>query len=63
MEHATAEIGQYLTSQGIDYREDRFHNHRYAYSIDPGDPPLARAFLRASDEQMSPRAPMPAPNT
>ena len=63
VEDATIEIAEFLRTNGVDYRDDRFHNHRYLYSIDPGDPPLARAFLRASDEQMAPRAPTPAPNT
>jgi nucleoside-diphosphate-sugar epimerase len=63
IEHATDEIAQYLRAGGVDYRDDRFHNHRYVYSIDPGDPPLARAFLRTSDEQMAPRASTSTPNT
>ena len=62
IESATEEIVGFLRSTGTDYRDDRFHNHRYVYSIDPGDPPLARAFLRASDEQIAPRDPTPTPN-
>jgi nucleoside-diphosphate-sugar epimerase len=63
VESATEEITRYIRAGGVDYRDDRFHNHRYVYSIDPGDPPLARAFLRASDEQMGPRASTPSPKT
>jgi len=63
VEEATAEITHYLTDKGVDYRDERFHNHRYTYSIDPGDPPLARAFLRASDEQMSPRSAITTPKS
>jgi len=62
VESATEEISRYLRTGEIDYRDDRFHNHRYVYSIDPGDPPLSRAFLRASDEQIAPRAPTPTQN-
>jgi hypothetical protein len=59
VEHATEEIASYLRATAVDYREDRFHNHRYTYSIDPGDPPLARAFLRASDDQIAQVVPTP----
>ena len=59
VESAVEEIGGYLRSTKAEFQDDRFHNHRYLYSIDPGDPPLARAFLRASDEQRAPRAPTP----
>lgn len=59
VESAVREIGNFLKSSRVDFQEDRFHNHRYVYSIDPGDPPLARAFLRASDEQIAPRARTP----
>lgn len=61
VEHATEEIASFLRATGADYRDDRYHNHRYLYSIDPGDPPLARAFLRASDEQMAPGVRTSAP--
>jgi len=63
VEHATDEIASYLRATGVDFRDDRYHNHRYLYSIDPGDPPLARAFLRASDEQMAPGVPASTPKT
>jgi nucleoside-diphosphate-sugar epimerase len=59
IESATAEISSFVRETGVDFQDDRFHNHRYLYGLDPGDPPLARAFLRASDEQMAPRAPTP----
>lgn len=61
VETAVDEIGRYLKSSGAEFQDDQFHNHRYLYSIDPGDKPLARAFLRASDEQRTPRAPTPNP--
>lgn len=63
IETATAEIGTFLEPRDVDYRADHFHNHRYVYSIDPGDPPLARAFLRASDEVIEERVSARAPNT
>lgn len=59
VESAVEEISRYLKSSGAEFQNDRFHNHRYLYSIDPGDAPLARAYLRASDDQRAPRAPTP----
>jgi nucleoside-diphosphate-sugar epimerase len=51
IEGACAEIGGFLRSHpSLDYREDRFLNHRFPYAIDPAILPSHRPWLRAVDE-------------
>lgn len=51
IEDACEEIAAFLRADpAVDAGADRFHNHRYPYSVDPRFPSPYRTTLRASDE-------------
>lgn len=54
VEDACDEIRGFLADSTVDPRDDRFHNHRYPYSIDPRLGPPFRTTLRGSDEGREP---------
>jgi nucleoside-diphosphate-sugar epimerase len=51
VEDACREVTALLADEAVDHRDDRFHNHRYPYSIDPRQAPPFRTTLRSSDEE------------
>jgi nucleoside-diphosphate-sugar epimerase len=51
VEEAAAEIAAFLRHRPeVDYRDERFQNHRFPYAIDPAILPSHRPTLRAVDE-------------
>lgn len=51
VEDACREIGEFLTSHPeVDYRDDRYVNHRFPYAIDPAILPSHRPRLRSVDD-------------
>jgi hypothetical protein len=55
VEDSCREIGDALRAdERIDYRDDRYVNHRFPYAIDPAILPSHRPRLRSVDELTEP---------